>query len=573
MDDFKYRTIFAAKVKALEKPDEEIELEAKASLKEATASLQNLRVLAADIKPEDDPDLLYIVANLAVAGKVNLNDDAVTTEDALSFYKRFEKKFVDIEHNRSHCVGFIVKAGLSEFGTDRILTEDEARKLPFFNITTVSALWKSVNRPLCNMIVDASNPSSPYYRDVSLSFEVGFSGYDIGVGPTDDRDLSKAKKLVAGGEEFTTLTKRLRANDGNGLTEDGKDTVYRVLKGSIRPLGQGIVTTPAAQVKGIEVIDEDKELSDEEVESALQKVNSAFKVNGKTLQEALALADAAMVLSTSRLADAVALSTEAGKSTIAILNDLSAAVQEKSIKSPILSVSTVNANKTMKYNTLEEIEKNWADIVKADVASDISFANVRDFFAATVLAESKRMGDEAKAAKDAAEKVKKDMESVAAAREAAEKLLGEVKAELDGIKAKQAELEAQTKFDERMAAIAEKFDFTDEERALVVAKIRNLNDADYKTWTTEADILYKEKTKAYKATKATELKDAIKAGLEKAGVKGTVSDKDINFAEIFASVKVTDTPIVNQVDLAPNTAKDMMAKAFGGVSFGPAKKK
>lgn len=552
MSEPKYRTVFAAKVKTLE-PTEDIKLEAKASMKEATASLQNLRLLAADIKPEDDPDILYVVANLAVAGKVNLNDDAVTTTDALAMYKRFEKKFVDIEHNRAHVCGYIVKAGLSEYGTDRVITEDEAKQLPYFNITTVSALWKSVNRPLCNLIVDASDPANPIYRDISLSFEVGFDDYEIGVGPAGDRDLQDVKKLVKQGDEFEALAKRLRANDGSGLTEDGKDIVYRVLGGNMIPLGQGIVTVPAAQVKGIEVITPD--VSSADIIAKMADVDKSAEETFKALTDMI---------------------TSIGKQTLqtaASIDNLTQPVEEKSIKTPISSVSIINANKTMKYNTLEEIEKNWADIVKPEVVAGMSFAGARELFTATILAESKRLGDEAKAAKELADKCALDAKAAVEAQTAAQDLLVKVKAELDTFKVKQAETEAQVKFDERMAAIAEKFTFSDDERVIVVAKIRGLNDDEFKTWSTEADVLYKEKTKAYKSTKDAELKAAIKAGLEKAGVKGSVADKDIDFAEIFASVKIEAPAIHNQLEVSSNSMKDLLVKAFGSVSLVKEKKK
>jgi hypothetical protein len=248
LKNFKYKIVFAAKIRAI-KPSEEDE-------KLAKASLDNLKGLLPDgIDPRDHPDLLYIVGNLTVANIANLNDAAIDTDTALSTYKMFENKPCDIEHDRGKVAGFIFKAGLSEFGSDKIITEDEARATGkaggLFNITTVAVLWRVVNSQLCDFIEKSSYPDSPTYNALSLSFEVLFNDYNIAVGPS--RLLKDCQIYSAGVTAFAPYDKMLKANEGLGKTDDDQ-FVFQVLIPPLIPAGQGIVSDPAAPVKGISSI-------------------------------------------------------------------------------------------------------------------------------------------------------------------------------------------------------------------------------------------------------------------------------------------------------------------------------
>ncbi len=222
----------------------------------ATASLDKLRaLLPAGIDPDAHPTLLYIAANLAVAGVVNLNDDAMTLEDTLRTHRAFEWQLVDIEHDRSQLRGFIVKAGLSELGTDRLISEAEARAAGKpVNIAVIIALWKVADPELCSYIERMDAPASPDRGKLSLSFEVGFDDYDIVVLPNGTTNLSLASQVVTpDAADFGRYDRLLRVNGGKGAL--GKDSrVARIIMGNIVPLGAGIVTVPAAAVKGLTTI-------------------------------------------------------------------------------------------------------------------------------------------------------------------------------------------------------------------------------------------------------------------------------------------------------------------------------
>lgn len=246
--DFRYTTRFAAKGHVIQ-PTEDVR-------NEARASLDQLKSLLPDgYNPEEQPDLLYFVGNLAVGGVLNKNDDAVSIEDALAIYRRFEQKLCDIEHDRKTIVGYILKAGLSEMGTNRPITEDEARaaNVPF-NITTVTVLWRVANKELCAFIEELSTPGSPDKDALSLSFEVGFNDYDIVLAPKGVTNLAQARIIDSDSPHFDTFSRLLRVNKGKGVVKETGERVGRVLCGRIVPLGEGIVTVPAADVKGIAAI-------------------------------------------------------------------------------------------------------------------------------------------------------------------------------------------------------------------------------------------------------------------------------------------------------------------------------
>ena len=262
---------------------------------EALASLDQLRaLLPPEIVPEQDTDIVYIVGNLAVGGLLNGNDDGVTTTDMLSIYPKFERRQCNIEHNRGQIVGYILKAGLSEFGSNKLLTADEARASGKpFNIVTVAALWKVANRDLCSFILGTVAPGSPDADALSLSFEVGFNDYSICVLPKGIDNLSQASKIIpSDSPDFDNYNKLLRINKGSGKIGKDGSKVGRILGGDLTPLGQGVVTVPAAAVKGISPIISSPE-KEEPVEEACegeaaskQEPNSVYTLSHMTLSTA-----------------------------------------------------------------------------------------------------------------------------------------------------------------------------------------------------------------------------------------------------------------------------------------------
>lgn len=552
-----YRTTFAAQIRATE-PSED-------TMREAKASLTDLKALLPEgVNPEDTPQLLYISANLYVAGMVNRNDDGVDIETSLAAYKGFEKQQINIEHDRGRACGFILSAGLSEFGTDRLISEDEARLAGRpFNVAVCAVLWKVNNPQLCSYLIEASNPLHPDYKSLSLSFEVGFSSYNVAVIDAETRVITEASKVYTPADaEYETMAARLRSNGGSGrLAADSTEGIYQILSGTFIPLGGGIVTAPAAAVKGITAITEPIHLV-EDTEAECVEISITEEVT----QEQLA-------------------STEAARATLAAWRVKMKALEsilEKNIESHIKSTKTRVSTNTSNTITKSNMSKELLAQIKQKVASvgdkpeDIKLALAGAVeIAEAITNESVKLFDELQAEKNRGIEIEKNRAEAAAASAELATTLETVKAELADLRAAQAAADAAAKFDERMATIDDEFELDDEERALVIADVKSLDDAAFDGWMVKAKKIMKEKTKSFKKKqkddKAQKFEDA-KAAFKAKGISVTI-DEDGLFKEIIASAQANNIsePIENVVEtsstktLAERMKEEFMATAkIGG---------
>ena len=543
--DCKFKTTFGTKIQVIQPSEDQI--------KETKASLSDLiPLLPHGINPEDDPDLLYIIGNLAVPGLVNLNDDYLTPEDAVAIYPKFEKKLCDIEHNRDHIVGFIVKSYLTNFD-NKPITEKEAieSKQPFY-ITTIAALWKCANRELCEFIVEASNPANPAYNKLSLSFEVGFYSYDIGI-TASDRNAINAKFFAEDSEDYKKFDKVLRINGGSGIDGKEKNIVFRKLKDGIIPLGQGIVGVPAAQVKGIDILTnsinkENEEDNKEEVEKEEPEGNNDKEQLKEEIEDIVE----------DKIEDLVEkqITNEQFLSYISQLVNL--LVSDNKVFNKLNKNSVYSSINHNIMDKLQELEQSW-DEVKVKPAQEV-FANVRQILADEISKASEefvKKQDEAKVTAEALEKAKADAE--AAQKEVAAQLEA-VKAELQVLKDAQLAAAKETQFNEHMSLIDQTFDFDEEESALVVAEIRDLDQESFAKWFEKSKKLMKEKTKAFKAEKK---KDMEKKACD-AGLKVEVDEKTLNFKQIIASATPVEKESSNVIgDVKPQSILELAQKAFG----------
>lgn len=226
----------------------------------AKASLNNLKgLLPDDISPETSPDILYLAANGAVAGMCNANGDAITVETALEVLKLTKNKYFNVDHKKDKVVGFVIRSGASKFGESVLLTDEEAAKEKVFNLAVAGGVWRAVNKDLATLLVESSDPSSINFHRVSLSWEIFFNNFDIAVGSKVIKDA----RLISDEAEKEKYKKYLKKFGGSGKCEEG--FVYRVVKNTNGPEnpnviigGYSFVINPAAEVKGIEVIDAGK---------------------------------------------------------------------------------------------------------------------------------------------------------------------------------------------------------------------------------------------------------------------------------------------------------------------------
>ena len=237
----KFTTTFSSQIKALipfEK-DEYLSL----------ASLEQLADFLPDVNIDKNIDLLPIAFNACVANRVNKNGDVINTETALSIASSFLNKQINLEHNRDRVVGVILKAGFSEFGTDRPMSMEDVKNFTGpFNITLGGVVWKIVNPNLANIIEESSDITSENYQKISASWELGFDEYNIILLEAGEKNIERAI-TISSEEEIDKIKANLRSFGGTGKL-DGKE-IFRQVKNNVLALGIGLTENPAADVKGI----------------------------------------------------------------------------------------------------------------------------------------------------------------------------------------------------------------------------------------------------------------------------------------------------------------------------------
>lgn len=395
----------------------------------AKASLQPLKaLLPAGTDVENSDDVLYFAADGALGGAVNRNDDSISAETAIAIHRSAINKFISTDHDRDKIVGAVINAGLSRYGTNDLLTSDEAAKLTEpFNMPVAGVIWKVIANQLAKYLVRVGDSLD---KDaLSLSWEIAFDQYDIAVG---SKNLFEARIVKEGTDEWAELDRRLRCNGGTGLSVDGKG-VYRVIAGEPILLGYSVVERPAAGVKGILPIT--APTISEQPESAPTDASTQ--------------SDAASVTPT--------------------LPATAAAAVEEKIITPTESRVTP-ANVPMKIESLAQLSANWSDIRKLESA-----AAVEDFVKAL------QKGEEAYVAQLAAEKnlvqtLQSSKAELEQAKADAEKRAGDLQSQIDLLKQSAAQAEANQKFKERMANLDESFELDDQDRELLAPEIRSLAD-------------------------------------------------------------------------------------------------
>lgn len=476
MRKFKYYQSFATKNIRLIYPEEK-------SVALAKSSLDSLKqLLPANLNIKDNPDLLFNSFNAAVINRINLNDDGIQTATALRIYKNFLNKFCDLEHERSSIVGFILNAGLSEFITNRVMTEAEASEIKTpFNISLGSVVWPIVDPQFSQMLIDSSDETSPRYQEISASWEVGFDEIYLALG---SRDLNEAE-IISDHLQIEELKGNLKSYGGTGFTKDDVP-IFRVIVGDALPLGIGYTTTPAASVKGVVVVKEEEKKPESLISSILANEIITIKTE-----------DIPKIFEAYEVANELTQEKAEQKQK-----------EEKNLSQ--LKSKDVNNNSTMKINTIEDItdealaELSAATIKKAltrQIADEIEKAS--EEFAKKIEAKDKELqmkASEAEQLQKDFEKTKADMETLAEQIKAAEQERLLQKAQFD--------------FNARMNDLETKFELGEKELEVVAKKIRGLDDSSYAEWLQDFEILSSAKKKEVKKEEPAESKASIEEALE-----------------------------------------------------------
>ena len=213
----------------------------------STASADHLgELIPEDIDLNKNIDLIAVAFDAAVVNDFNKNGDAIASSAAMSIKDLFIHKPCNIEHQKEKIVGHIVSAGFSQFGEGEDFIEVAADETGLFNISLGAVVYKTVVPEFADMMLDASDPDSESYQEISASWEIGFNEYAIAIGP----NVASAE-IITDPEEVEALSSNLKSFGGSGEL-DGRP-INRLIVGDIYPLGIGFTNNPAANVKGVMV--------------------------------------------------------------------------------------------------------------------------------------------------------------------------------------------------------------------------------------------------------------------------------------------------------------------------------
>jgi len=399
----------------------------------AIASMDELSKFVPNIDTLRNIDLLPVAFDACVVNRGNKNGDIINTEIALATYKTFINKFIDTEHNRQKVIGVILTASLSEFHTNKILTEDDVRgkDIPF-NITLGGVLWRAVNGDLCDLVEDSSDQDSDNYRKVSASWELGFSGYDVVELEPGDKNLSEGK-IIKDPEFLKKIDKYLKSSGGSGC-KDNKN-YYRMPNENVIAMGIGLTEKPAAEVKGIATNVDQKEPEAKAESVASEDLN---KKNITTIAESISQ------------------------------------TQQINVKRERTAIMKINSITDI---TDENLKQCSASAVAEFIQSELSKA-------------SKTFTEEKAQQAQAAQQVQATAQEL-------NKKLDEMKASLDAMAKEKADRDKVDAFNTRMSETVASYELPDEVATIVADDLKNISTAEaYASWKTKAETLLKPYSKS-----------------------------------------------------------------------------
>jgi len=470
----------------------------------AMASMDQLRQFLPNVDTEKNYDILPVAFQGFNVNLFNKNDDGVDSAGAVAFYKSFIGKPINREHSRSDTVGYIISSTLTELGSNKEITEEEALKTDKpFNVVFGGIIWRLVDGGLAEKVEESQEPDSEFYGKIFASFEVGFDEFDV-VGIKQGRNLKDGEVL-----DKEKYAKHLRALGGTG-TEDGY-RLFRLVKGELLGLGAALTTNPAAFVEPlaapVEKEEDKKEENDKEDEKEEDEVEEGSQSNANLELE-----------------------------------------KEKSVK----------IRKSMKITKIEDLTD--------EAMKEIAASSVREFlsdkvqeFAVQYKQDSENKEKELQAKEEA-------HKALLAEHEALKTQTAELKSTLDSIQAQALARENQEKLNARMSDLEATYELGAEDVAIITKKVAGLSDEDYTALASELAVLLKEKNKEYRkslaASRQTEPStQAAPAQTQKPQeaviVASTTVDNAIdNATQVNANIPGASAPKM--------TVKELVEKAFGG---------
>ena len=432
-DKFKYKSTFFTKANVVSLKGSNL---SKASLKNLKDSLD---VSEADL--ENNPDLLFLSADLYVSDNANKNGDLVDRQGALELAKQVPNKYLNLEHETDVIVGSLISPFYRKYSGEREMIEEDSLK-DYNGAVVVGGtgyIWKSVNPELAQFLIEASDEESENYGMASMSWEVYFNDFEILKG---SKSVSEGT-IVSDKREIEKMKPFLKSYGGNG-DYDGSP-IYRLIKGEKLFLGAGIVKNPAADVKGIMT-------SESEIFKNKNKKNSQL----------------------------VKLNVKPNK-----------AMKISNITDYKNALASITSGEEVNVTTLASLEANFDSVVEKAQASAIA-DEIRlksEEFAASISEKDEAIAQ----AEEARAELEKKVEELEQAKASQETELSEIKNKLEA-------QERQRVFDERMTALSSEFNLEGELAKVVAEEIKDLDEELYGSWLTKFKILAGSHLKAQAST-------------------------------------------------------------------------
>ena len=460
------------------------------------ASLEDLAsLIPADVDLDKNIDLLGVAFNSAVVNRFNKNDDGIDTSTALAIKDCFIHKPTNIEHKKEKVVGHVVSSGFSEFGSNLLLSDSDAKNLTGpFNIALGAVIYKTVNREFAELVKNSTIEGSRFHNMVSASWEIGFNDYVIAIG---SRDLSEAE-IVTDEAQQEELKKYLKAFDGSGKMKDGT-RIYRLVTGSVFPLGIGFTSNPAAEVEGLYAEDQ-------------------YKKKEKELQE-----------DEGSEAEAITVNSED------FLKKIKKYKKNFSQREKI-DVNLDNHNNSKPKMDMKDLVEQLRETIEASASgkfSEESVANIVKSVSDAIRDRSEEYAQE----KVALEKQKAELaEAEVQSKEKLDKLeieLAESKEKLAGLESEKKATEASQLFNSRMELLDSEYEFSDEDRKIIAQDLKDVDLADeaFASYSERISVIYRHKSKNFLAEQEKAFDEKVQAEVEKK-ISGLKNKSDATVEEV-----------------------------------------
>lgn len=503
-EDFKYTTKFDQVISASADIEKDLDI--------SVASLDSLKpLIPKSVNLEENIDLIGTAFNAAVVNQFNKNQEGIDSEAAVELSKYFVHKPTNIEHKSKNIVGHIVNFGYSDYKTNKIITPSEAAALkdPYY-ISLSAVVYKILNPDFSEVLLDSNDPESPYYQEISASWELGFNDFYIALG---SEQVSEAE-IIKDEKQIKELKKYLNRFGGSGEMDDGT-IVRRLIIGDIFPLGIGYTTNPAADVKGV-FTESSGNLSVEEDDEA------SYKKDINT---------------------------------------------EKISQTEKTNVENINTNKIMEPDQIkQEVEKILASkSTSKNEFTETAVANLTTLVVDALKDADKRFVDEREKTDSEKALAKQEAEQAKASVSKLEKDLEDANSKITELQKSIAERESLETFNGRMETIEAAYELEKEDRVIVAKEVKALDNKEesFASYQEKLTSFLSHKSKANIA-KAKEELDArvaeeVAKELAKAGEKSKASVEDKKEKEdtsVKDAIEKTEASEKSPVNNNGNTGKN-----------------